>query len=364
MSIRKSCVICSNKNFELINSFFNFPIMSISNNSVKEDFYDYTLISCTNCNCLQLKNLVDPSILYSDVYMISTFTPSWFEHHVDFSKFILSNTNEKSFLEIGANKGDLYKIMSKERLITFTVLDMYKHQDLPLEIFFIEGNCEDYNFKGYNTLILSHVFEHLYNPKKFIENIRNANVENIFISIPNFDLLLKEENYTIIYSQHTFYCGFDYITYLFSLYNYKCEKYFIYDGNIKSSMFKFILDYKTTQIKLPSTDIKLYNNIYIDKIDYLNKIIIPENSYIAPSGIHGQYLYKFINLNMKKNIVGFLDNNEKRHNNNLYGTDKKVYFPLYINLTNSTIIICNCQFKDEIVKGLQNICDSITFLYV
>jgi len=339
--------------------------MAISNNSVKEEFYDYTLISCSNCNCLQLQNLVDPSLLYSNVYMNATFSASWIDHHINFGKFILTNTNDVSFLEIGANKGDLYKIMSKERQITFTALDMYKHQDLPLDIAFIEGNCEDFNFTGHNAVILSHVFEHLYEPKKFIKNLKDGNVSTVFISIPNFDLLLKEKNYTMIYSQHTFYCGYDYIIYLFGLYNYKCEKDFFYNGNTKSIMFKFVLD-NNTHIKqiLPSTDLKLIKDVYIDKIVSLNKIIIPENSYIAPAGIYGQYFYNFINVNMKKNVVGFLDNNEKRHDNNLYGTDKKVYYPLYIDYSNSTIIICDCPYKDEIVIGLKNICDSINFLYV
>jgi hypothetical protein len=337
--LRTVCIVCNNSDFETINSFPKFPIMAISNNSVSETYYDYNLIVCNKCKCLQLKHLVDPTILYSDIYMNATFSPSWNEHHIAFSNFILTNTHETIFLEVGANKGDLYKIMIKEKPIEFVTLDMYKHKDLPSEIKFIEGNCETFDFKGFNTIILSHVFEHLYSPLSFIKNIRNAGVSNVFISIPDFDLLIKDMSLLTINSQHTFYCGFDYIIYMFSLYNYKCETSFIWSGNCKSSMFKFVLDIDTLPNEIPSTDIQLYKNIYLEKVNKIHNMEIPINSYIMPSGIYGQLYYYLIKD--KHHIIGFLDNNSQRHGNNLYGTDKIVYSPSTIDYNIVTVIICD-----------------------
>jgi hypothetical protein len=359
---RSSCIICNNKEFELIISCSKFPIMAISNDKVSDEFYDLSIIACTQCKCVQLQNLVDIQILYSNIYMNSTFSPSWTDHHSIFSKFILNNTEDISFLEIGANKGDLYKNMIKEKHINFTVLDMFKHDDLPSEINFIEGNCETFNFSGFNTIILSHVFEHLYSLHTFIKNIQTCGVLSVFISIPNFDLLLKEKSIIMLHSQHTFYCGLDYIIYIFSLYNYKCENYFLYNGNFKSIMFKFVLDYSSGKVLLPSTDLQLIKELYIDKVTYLNNIEIPMNTYIAPSGIYGQYIYYF--LNNKNNILGFLDNNMERHGNTLYGTNKLVYSPLKIDYDNSTVIICDCPYKDEIILGLKKICKSVRLLNI
>ena len=96
--------------------------------------YDKSLILCNNCGCLQLKNLVDPSILYSSSYTTPSFSPSWIDHHLTFANFILQNTDASEFLEIGANKGDLYKNMSNKRALEYTILDMYKDKSIPDEI--------------------------------------------------------------------------------------------------------------------------------------------------------------------------------------------------------------------------------------
>jgi hypothetical protein len=265
-------------------------------------------------------------------------------------------------MEVGANKGGLYTMLKEKRNIHYNVLDMYKNNELDESIDFVQGNCEEFNFTGYNTLILSHVFEHLYSPLTFIKNIKKNSVSTVFISIPNFDFLLKEESISIIHSQHTFFCGLDYILYMFSLHKYKCENYITYQGNFKSYMLKFVLDESIVPLFMPSTDVRLYKNIYENKIDYYKNIEVPPNSYIFPSGIYGQYLYYFL-IN-KKNIVGFLDNNNERHNKKLYGTDKLTFSPLHVDLNHSTIIICDCPYKNEIISGLKVISPSIRFLCI
>ena len=359
---RKFCIICNHSEFTSINSFPNFPIMAVSNSSITEQFFDFIPIVCNKCKCLQLQHQIDPSILYSDVYMNSYFSPAWKDHHETFAKFILNTTNYASFLEIGANRGDLYTLLSKEKNIDYTTLDMFQHPELPPQVTFIKGSCDSFNFTGFTTIIASHVFEHLYTPLTFIEHLRNANVSEVFISIPNFDDLLKEQSALLIYSQHIFFCGKEYITYIFSLFNYRCEEFFAYEGNVKSYMFKFVLDLTIPPNPTPSTNIQLYKNIYVKKVQDIQRFQTPSNCYIAPSGIYGQFLYYF--LNNKENIIGFLDNNTQRHGKKLYGTDKTVFDPHTIDYSNAIVILCDCPYKEEIYNGLTKICDTIQFVYI
>lgn len=357
---KKTCIVCNHTQFEMINSFTKFPIMAVSNDSLVEQYCDFNIIACKQCKCLQLQNWVDPTILYSDVYMNSHFSPSWKDHNLHFAEFILENSGASIFLEIGANKGDLYKILSNKREVSYSTLDMFKDSELPSQIKFIDGNWETFNFESYDTVIASHVFEHLYSPLTCIENLQKANVSEIFISIPNFEKLLEDKSSLLINSQHIYYCGYDYIIYMFSLFNYTCKKHVFYNGNIKSNMFRFSLaDRISNKPKMPSTDIQLYKEIYVNNLDFIKTLDIPKNCYIAPSGMYGQFLYYFINK--KENILGFLDNNPDRHGKKLYGTDKLVYSPSSIDFDTATIIVCDCPYKEEIIKQLQNICNHVTF---
>jgi len=238
---------------------------------------------------------------------------------------------------------------------------MFKHKDLPTNILFKEGNCETYDFTGSTTIILSHVFEHLYKPRQFIENIKKANVSTVFISIPDFDKLLKNESLQLIHSQHTYFVGIQHIQYLFSLYNYRCVVHHKLNTGFLSNMFKFVRDLQYLEQPIPFTYTALYKQIYVDKINTISAIEIPVNSYIIPSGIYGQYFYYF--LKNKDNIIGFLDNNSQRHNKRLYGTNKLVYSPITI-VTNATIIVCDCPYKEEIIAQLHAIHPSVRLIHI
>jgi len=127
-------------------------------------------------------------------------------------------------------------------------------------------------------------------------------------------------------------------------------------------MFKFVLEPATLPKSIPSMDIQLYRAIYVDKVQQIRSLEIPENSYIMPSGIYGQIYYYLIKDKMS--VKGFLDNNAQRHDKLLYGTNKKVYLPSSIDYNTATIIVCDCPYKNEIVSGLKELYLSIRMLYI
>ena len=144
------------------------------------------------------------------------------------------------------------------------------------------------------------------------------------------------------------------------MYNYRCEKNLFYNGALKSSMFKFVLDSSISQTKIPYTDIQLFKDIYINKIQEIKSLAIPPNSYIMPAGIYGQFIYNIIEK--KENVIGFLDNNPDRHTKKLYGTNKYVYLPNSIEYTNVTIVICDCPYRKELIAGIKSINKHVNIL--
>ena len=100
-----------------------------------------------------------------------------------------------------------------------------------------------------------------------------ANVQEVFISIPNFDQLLIEKSIQVINSQHIFYCGIDYITYMFSLFNYRCNVQLSCGEHLKSNMFHFVLDPTLSSTSIPQMDTTLYKEIYVNKIQKIKEQI-------------------------------------------------------------------------------------------
>lgn len=350
---RNVCVICENTEFEIIEIFNNFPVKAICTNNMRDLFYNKTIIYCKYCGCCQLKYLVNSNELYNTEYINSTFSPAWTDHHIYFRDFILSsNPNSSNFLEIGANTGTLYTLLvDKVPIKSYTTLDMYHNSNLPKDIKFIQGNCESYDFtKEYNThIILSHVFEHLYNPNNFLKQICKSSITHIYISIPNFDRLIQEESITILHSQHTFYCGQAHIEYLFAKYGFQITNRIEYNGSFASFMCLF---QKCTNISIQMPFINKINwiNIYKNNVELLRNIEISPNTYIMPSGLYGLYIYYFIKN--KDNILGFLDNDKRRHGKRLYGTNKNVYMPCEINKHDTYIFLCINPYQNEILESL------------
>jgi len=357
MQERTVCAICKNSDFEFINKYPNYPIKSNCTNEEPDEFFDFSLIFCKVCTCLQLQNLVDPSVLYSKSYMTGSSSQSWTNHYEFFANFILENTSTKSFLEIGANSGKLYKILSDRHALDYTVLDMYRDSNLPSEVKFLEGNCELFNFTGINTVVLSHVFEHLYSPSNFVKRLSESGVPEIFISNPNFDICLKNKFFNTINVQHTYYCGYDHMVYLFSLNKYRLESFVAYDGVVKSQMYKFVYDPAVKPLAIPCIDKDLYTDIYVKNANSARNLEITEPTVICPAGVYGQALYYFIKN--KEMIIGFIDNDKQRHNKKFYGTGKLVYSPQDIDYDKTDVLLCDSMYNDEIIQGLKQICSSV-----
>ena len=364
---RKACIICEKDDFQPIHSIKNFPIQMWNTvQDPKEDILlDFTIIGCRYCGCVQLRYIVEPSILYTQSYSTPLFSPIWIEHHKEFSEFILKTTNTKKFLEIGANAGQLYRLLAKGKAIEYTSLDMTRHPDLPAEVFCLEGNCEEFDYTGHSTIILSHVFEHLLEPRKFLESIRAANVDEVYISIPDFNELEAEEYTTLLTTQHTFSCGETYIRYLFSLYGYYKEI------GITFKKHSTILKFKAGAYYSLMVPRELY---HIDRVQktfekYYRKINATEISsecYICPAGMYGQMLYLSLG-DKQKYVLGFIDGDKRKHNTRLYGTDKLTYSPsklLEYSESPIPLMLCTSPYENELRKYLEEYLDNIRIVCV
>ena len=111
--------------------------------------------------------------------------PSLNKHYELLCDFIITNkmTDSYSFFEVGGSYGRLAKLIinyykDKDNNVNNYTSFNYQILEFNIEYYpsienveYISGNCESYEFKNTKTLIMSHVFEHLYDPRLFLKKI-------------------------------------------------------------------------------------------------------------------------------------------------------------------------------------------------
>jgi hypothetical protein len=259
---------------------------------------------CPECFSVQLMSLMDPEILYDEHY----FQPLnqsylWIHHNISFVQFIIHHLNtdtHDSILEIGSSSFCLGKHLSLY-YPKYTVFDYTLKNANPKEnITYIEGNCETYTFTD-NTIVLSHVFEHLYEPKKFIQNCLRNQVKTILLAVPSM-----ESNQLHVCSQHTFQYNTQDIVYLFGLYEYKLKE--LIHWNVNDSFpclfYCFTLDgpQQVEQIIEPR---------HLYTIDYFKHFRVPPNTFLTTCAMFSVLIYPWIEN--KEDVIGVVDVNPKKH---------------------------------------------------
>ena len=355
MSIRNNCVICSTA-LRLLYTRNEFPI-SISPPKPgtpfrMDKFSDQTFSACPACSCVQLSGkLIDPDILYANPHNNTGETPTWKLHHQTFSAFVVK-TLPNSVLEVGGT-GTLYSFMQKETPdIPYSSLDICSPTKKLPGVTYLEGNCETFDFTGHSTVVMSHVFEHLYNPCTFVEHLSKAKVEHVIISIPNMKAMLDVKNINILHNEHTYYVDAYFTEWIFSKYKYKLTLKNEFKDH--SLFFHFTLD--TTQKACEELSFRpeipeQMLNIYTNEKERLSKIVIKENSFIAPAGLYGQLLHYF---SKPDTLLGFLDNDTAKQGVRVYGTPYYVFpFDSLKNHKRITIYLWGGPYKEELLKQLQ-----------
>ena len=302
---RDECVLCCNKkliNFTNITSYKKMYIDIVDKNNYWNMQYGY----CENCFSVQLMTLLNPDILYGDVYFqpLNT-TYIWVQHNISFVQFIVDNINiNKPMIEIGSSSFCLGKHLT-HYYKDYTVFDYSLKSCIKQEnVKYIEGNCENYNFPEESVIIMSHVFEHLYEPKIFIKNCKDNGVKDIIMSIP--EMFITNHN---VSDQHTFSYNKNDIEYIFSLFNYKLNKFINFNTN--DNLFHCLFFHFTLrdEVKVERSVIK---NRHLHSKEMLKKnIFLKRKSFICPSGMYANIVYnKIIN---PEEIICFIDIDPLKH---------------------------------------------------
>lgn len=371
---RESCVVCNTKSsFSSIYTQEIFPVC-ISSSKMPPDtdiFSRIDYVGCRQCGCVQLKSLVNPLLLYSVTHNNTYDTPTWKQHHELFSEFILRNTVERDFLEIGGASGYLAELLSsKTKIGLYTVIDLANPPSSSKNLEYIQANCEDFSFKNIpkeRPIILSHVFEHLYQPRKFLERLNEANMKTVFLSVPNMEICLQKKFLSFLHVEHTYYCDKQHILCMMEESGYTCTAIEYFKEH--SLFFKFERSdkrEKLTSYPDASALLEKFQAYYKERDELYKSIELTMPTYIVPGGHYGQLIYHYLR-NQKNKILGFLDNDRSKIGQRMYGTDKYVYSMKEIASTRGTrvgVLINAGPYLQEIKTQLLELNPDIDFVCV
>jgi 2-polyprenyl-3-methyl-5-hydroxy-6-metoxy-1,4-benzoquinol methylase len=358
-------VISQEDDLTLLHELKDFPVfMGCVDHGADKDLHaDQSWSISSNNGIIQLNKLIPLNILYQSQHA-GAVGRLWTEHHRTFAKFIQQQA-PSSVLEIGGAHGILSREYKKENLIGWTILEPNPAPAEGVDAKFIKGFFDDkFTFDGeIDTIIHSHVFEHVYYPNEFISHISNFLEEGqkLIFSIPNMEEMLKRKYTNCINFEHTVFLTEPYIDYLLSKHGFRQvdKEYFKDDHSI---FYAYVKDSNTKTIELPKGLYEHNKKLYLDYVDYHKQLIKDLNVkidnisgdqpiYLFGAHVFAQYLIEF-GLDTS-HIVCLLDNDINKQGKRLYGTDMMVESPIILaDVENPIVILTAGVYNNEISNDI------------
>lgn len=372
---RFACAITADKDLEHLDELKEFPIFMgcVDSPSSHDEVADMCWAISRKSGLIQLTKLIPLNILYSESHGSGDVGRLWDLHHKAFANFIASNTVTKSAFEIGGAHGRLCREYMQLKNIPWTILEPNPMPVQGCTARFIKGFFDE-NFvcsEAFNTVIHSHVLEHIYKPDEFMNHLSGfmRTGQKLVFSLPNMQAMLERKYTNCINFEHTVFLTEPYIEYLLAKhgFNLTAKEYFMDDHSI---FYSAVRDTEVKPVPLPQDLYEKNKKLYMDYVDYHKRLIADINQkmsettqpiYLFGAHVFAQYLLE-MGLNTAK-IISLLDNDPKKQGRRLYGTKLNVASPKVLSDVENPIVILKAGvYNDEIKKDIiENINNSTQF---
>ena len=329
--IRKQCVACSSSNLSCFFPKDYTASLSLGFNKSPEIpiFMPFNVLVCKECNASQTKYLGNLSIIYSKNHADNYGTLK-VEMQDLFASFVGNNKEIRGILEFGACNNFLSsRILNKHKTEYYIVEPDYTGDPTGLHIIKEYAENVDVQSLPVNSIVMSHLFEHLYEPMKVLESFSKCtNIEYIYLNHPDFEHNVRNNTYVVLNSEHTYYIEHSVLLAYFEKFGFYLQKRENYDNH---SLF---LEFKRGEPK--PMDISRFVNTHVQSdlnlffgnmkqiVDSLHRIIEQNPSkkyYMWPASAHSISLFACgFNTNL---LTSLLDNSPNKigkylHSYNLY----------------------------------------------
>ena len=309
--VRTNCVFCGSKLSDHLfeNDYNNYVAHYAVENDINSDTFHsipYNVLKCGECGTSQIKYLGD----VEEIYRIN---------HADGTGSTMHNMHQSKLDLILKYKDEIKGILSDliiDNLKTdYCIIEpsYFGNYENKIVINDFYENVDDTSIDS-NTLIMSHVFEHFYNPLEIIEKIeKNKNIENIFLTFPNLEKYIEENIFHVLNTEHTFYVDNNIIEQLFLKYGFELKEKKLFGVHSVHFYFKRTVANKEIQLCNKKHEVENYYDGVFDIVTRYNNIIDAnpdKDIYLFPASCHSIFLTIF-GLKYKK-LKGMIDNSPNK----------------------------------------------------
>ena len=176
---RERCAVTGRSDLVPLHRVPNVPIfMGCVNSPEGEDLTaDMSWSISRGSGLIQLSRLIPLDVLYPESHGSGGIGALWDKHHKTFARF-LSRLSPSAVLEVGGAHGILAREYKGFARIPWTILEPNPSPVEGCEARFIKGFFDDQFSYGeaFDTVVHSHVFEHIYEPDQFVRHTAEAGV--------------------------------------------------------------------------------------------------------------------------------------------------------------------------------------------
>lgn len=371
---RTTSIITGKSNLEPLYTFKDFPVfMGCADEVESKDIRaDMSFSICRDAGIIQLDKLLPLNVVYQNQHNDGVGR-IWHDHYEAFSQF-LEKFDPIRILEIGgANNIIANHFLHRNPFSRWIIVEPHPLFNENNKIRIIKQWFND-SFtldEHVDTIVHSHVIEHMYDPISFIVHIAKhlkAGGKHIF-TLPNMVEMLSKKYTNCLNFEHTTFLAEPFIDYILSKNGFKIvKKKYFYDHSIFYATVR-MRNLTTKEIDIPryySQYKKLFTNFISYHKNLVNSISNKMDGfegeiYLFGAHIFSQYLLEF-GLKKEK-ISAILDNSFFKQGKRLYGTHLHVQSPEVLRTKKIAGVVLKVGiYRNEIVNQLMEINPKIYLL--
>ena len=221
-SIRKYCILCNSRNLVNVINFGKTPLANSYPKSLRknEQYYRLALLLCKNCGHLQLKDIINPKVMFENYLYVTGTSPVLREHFANYAKVLIKKFKldvKDKILDIACNDGTFLENFKNKKFKNVIGIEpaknlrtINKKKKIDINTLFFNQKTSSLIKKKYNNfkiITANNVCAHIPDLNDFFLGIKNIlSPKGVFVFEVSYLLdVYKKLTFDTIYHEHMSY---------------------------------------------------------------------------------------------------------------------------------------------------------------